>query len=463
ERFTDTMNIASNTCGNTQAGAGPEAFYRISVPPNHTVKASLDVLASFGSNNNPILFAIEDCNDAEGSCVAGDYNTSSAEVAFFSEQGGTFTLVADSRYVDRLSQFILSVDMEEAECVPGHAYCDGTMERTCSEIGFYDDFDCPYGCAAGVCLAPTNNTCEGAFDLSGGGQVEAVLNDFYTNEYEAADPSCTGSYAGTAAEAVFYVDAQKNELITARLTSSFNYKVLWMTDDCSSSTPVCLDGASSVTGSTAVNIEHRALEDGRYYIFVDRREGTANNRNFNLTVEVFPPICEPFEIACLDSDTLGYCAHDGSEFISQSCTGGCANAACAEPEGDICPDPIVVTASGTYSGDWADFNDRHDPAYSACTGFDARGPDQVFAVELGAGQTLTATLANVGEAQNDLSLYAVTDCLEVAATCLAGSDQYGDVAESISYTASEAMTVYVVADSWTENAAGEFQLSIDVQ
>lgn len=82
-------------------------------------------------------------------------------------------------------------------------------------------------------------------------------------------------------------------------------------------------------------------------------------------------------------------------------------------------------------------------------------------VTLNAGQMVTATATPT--TSWDISVELVTPC-GLTPTCLAGADASASAgAETASYTASAAQTVYVIVDSWSAGVAGPYSLLVRIQ
>lgn len=115
-----------------------------------------------------------------------------------------------------------------------------------------------------------------------------------------------------------------------------------------------------------------------------------------------------------------------------------------------------TTVSGNTTG-YAD--DVATP--SACTGYTSDGPDAIYAVNLTAGQVLTATATPTSPW--DISLELVMPCT-ITPTCLDGADSgFGGDPEIASYTATSAVTVFVVVDGYNPGVAGAYSLNVRIQ
>ena len=109
--------------------------------------------------------------------------------------------------------------------------------------------------------------------------------------------------------------------------------------------------------------------------------------------------------------------------------------------------------STTISGDSAGFENDYSPG-SSCTGYSANGTDVVYSVTLAAGETLDASLLG----SHDTSLYVVSDCTDVTASCLAGDDTFGSNPEVVTYTSMAGETVFLIVDGYS--GSGTYDLTV---
>ncbi|MCA9680532.1 MAG: hypothetical protein H6709_09395 [Kofleriaceae bacterium] len=133
---------------------------------------------------------------------------------------------------------------------------------------------------------------------------------------------------------------------------------------------------------------------------------------------------------------------------------------------DTCAQAQDLTAAAnmaggvTVVGDTTGYADDVNPA-SSCTGYAPDGPDSIYVVTLTAGQTVTATATPT--TSWDISLELVTPCATTP-TCLDGADSgLSGAAETATYTAGAAQTVYVVVDGYNPGVAGPYSLLVQVQ
>lgn len=131
---------------------------------------------------------------------------------------------------------------------------------------------------------------------------------------------------------------------------------------------------------------------------------------------------------------------------------------CAQAE-DVTAD--ALTAGGAVrTGDTTGHADDVSLP-STCTGYTTDGPDDIYAVTVTAGQTITAT-ATPATAW-DISLELVSPCAATP-TCHDGSDSgFGGGAESVSFQATAAGTYYIAVDSYDPDDFGGYSVTIRVQ
>ena len=120
--------------------------------------------------------------------------------------------------------------------------------------------------------------------------------------------------------------------------------------------------------------------------------------------------------------------------------------------GNTCAEALVVSASGTFSGNTLTATNEY-AASASCTGNPSTGPDVVYRVALSAGDRLAASL----NTSWDASLYLVTGCADIAQSCVAGQDNGNP--EEIDYTAVSSGTYYLIVDGFG-GAGGPFNLSV---
>ena len=153
-----------------------------------------------------------------------------------------------------------------------------------------------------------------------------------------------------------------------------------------------------------------------------------------------------------------YSASGTGEYLLTASSAACPN----PPTNDTCAtaEPLACNSSVHGSTDLG-ANDLEDLA-EVCVPYGADGPDVFYSVEVAAGHTLTAVLTPISW---DPALWFVTDCSDET-SCVAGVDTgFFNDAETLSWTNASAspVTIYVIPDSYTISASGEFDLSISCE
>ena len=93
---------------------------------------------------------------------------------------------------------------------------------------------------------------------------------------------------------------------------------------------------------------------------------------------------------------------------------------------------------------------------ASCTGWGANGPDATYKIHLGQGESFTVCEAPTADFI-DLAIYAVTDCADAQATCVAGDDSGNP--ECISFVAPATGWYYLIVDAYS--GCGMVTVTID--
>ncbi len=456
------------------AGAGQEHVYRIDL-------AAGDLLhVAETSTVSTVLYLVGDCLAPQSTCLVNDRNTEA--ISYHARAAETVFLV-----VDRTSTqpTVLDYTLEWAitqgsTCAPGQSYCvDASTASVCLDgVNSTGPYACANGCVDGSCLEDASmDACSTAPTLSAGGGISLL--------YDASDfaddisTSCAGGITTPGPDLFFRVDLQARDIVRARSVGvGKESPALYFVTDCDEPAKSCIGGArGSHQTAHEVEIEHQAAVAQTLWVGVDS-VGTNDDELFQVQIDVLTPNCVPgqFEPTC---DTAGtgivYC--DATGFTrSYRCAGaGVCDATttnrCAEPVGEACVDPLEATpaASGvtsSFSGDFSTLANDHDlPVANTCLPSQAPGSDSAYVVDLQAGETLTASLVStvVGNEQ-DVALYLVTDCADIEAACLGGSDAAGasPTPETVTYTATADESVVLIVDSFFENVFGTYRLDVVV-
>ncbi|MCB9547110.1 MAG: hypothetical protein H6706_14855 [Myxococcales bacterium] len=124
------------------------------------------------------------------------------------------------------------------------------------------------------------------------------------------------------------------------------------------------------------------------------------------------------------------------------------------PANDTCGGAEPLRAGVTIEADTRGAADDYGlVAGNRCTGFDSRGGDLAYALDLQAGERVFVQAEPIGGW--DLSLYVVTDCGQLDPTCVSGHD--GALTESVVFTPRAGGRHFVVVDG-SNGEAGAFRL-----
>ena len=141
-----------------------------------------------------------------------------------------------------------------------------------------------------------------------------------------------------------------------------------------------------------------------------------------------------------------------------------ASELCVDPptDGDLCSialatGPLPVTVAGSTADKKADYT----AAPGDCPGeltVSSLGPDAVHQLVAGGGPL---TIVVTPEGDWDPLFYVVTDCEAIGASCLAAADSADSgAAEEVTLTADEGETIYIIVDSASGDAEGDYELEV---
>ena len=404
---------------------------------------------------------------------------------------GTYYVVVQAPGEASLNDFEMTIERSfYTQCGPSDDYCGGPDTAwICSpDGGQYNEVTCDAGCepSTGVCVPPAGDRCNDAPVLQdpgqeGGGngmQDRMVSKEIdlrqYTNAYQIAPGGCLDASPRTGgAEATFEVTLAPKTAVTIDAAFENNVQgALYFTDSCSGLESSCVAGAQgSVDGEAAqetLTYSNLSDQEQTRYVVVD----VAADQNVGLVqmdATFEDVICTPDMNQCSMAGNVETCNPAGTAYAETANCGPwpCMTGACQRP--DTCMSAINATADAktsggaTYSDDWAPFTDDYS-GNDTCSNIsidsiDTDGRESVYQVDLQANEIVSATMTGNG----DFSLYikAASDCGVLDTPCLDGDEtDPGDA--SVSYAASSAETVYVIAERERESS-GSFTLNIQVQ
>jgi hypothetical protein len=439
-------------------GKGPgDTVYRMT--PTTTGEYLLAVNANF----NATLYVVTDCTDPVGNCVgvAEDKNGVDKLVTTLSK-GVTYYVIVDGTGGVVSGNYTLTIT---------HWPCQGSC--TGKECG-------PNGCggACGSCNAgffcsenykcldePVNDTCLEAFPLS------TIPSSVTHNTAGAADDYfvypevCPGGPS-------FDVGGQGAPDVVYAFTPPFNGKyqvtvtphpgfnaLLSVRNACPGEIQDC------IVGSDQPDIEQATFVrgQGKTVWFVVDGSGPGDMGTFDLKITQLPCTPQCGGKKCGSDQCGGVC---GSCLSSQSCTD---NGSCEFiPANDTCNTATVIdslpftSSTGSTevaSGDYLVLPSTCDGGPAAATY--GGGNDVAFVYSSPVDQSVVFFF------DKDLTffntfLYVVSDCADIAGTCLQAQDSPINGAESLVLPMTAGQTVYVIVDGWSKGSKGIFVLKANV-
>jgi hypothetical protein len=132
-------------------------------------------------------------------------------------------------------------------------------------------------------------------------------------------------------------------------------------------------------------------------------------------------------------------------------------------ENDLCSGAIDIPrcSAGTITGDTYTYHNDYDPGSGGCaSGYPEAGKDAVYVMNLVAGDIVDLTYTQL---QWDTAFYVVTDCANVAGSCVAGADDtFSGEPEVIHYVAGASGLYYLILDSYGTDSGGPWVLDFTI-
>jgi len=346
-------------------------------------------------------------------------------------------------------------------------------------------------CENGACGEPgPGDTCEDPYIVDAdslpfdyAGDTSVALNDYASGSC----PGALGSLGGASADHVFRFTPTQAGIYTVKLNASFD-SALYAATDCADNANTCL-GAHDTLGEEILTLDLAA--DVPISIFVDGWSNSSDLKGtYNLSISDacvgecvagscgvdngcgLPCTCAEeascFEqTCCLPTCQEGVCDNDDGCGGTCGCSDAlvCNAGVCGDPPmGDVCTNPYSVEfdANGTFvhAGDSNTANNDYGYSTGACpgvgSGWGKGAKDEAFRLVATVAGTYTVSL----DATFDSNLYAVTDCTDVDATCLAADETFGGESFVLDLAVDE--SVYVIVDGYgnSSNQSGPYSLTI---
>ena len=499
----DDYGYSLGACAPEEGGYGggaPDVVYEF-VPAAHGLYR-LVLTGDYDSN----LYLITDCDDVDGSCVAGD-----EEACVGCDEEIVVELDADQIY------YVI---------VDGWAgTAAGTYTLTIDEVG-------------DTCADPVP---VGALPFSWDGDTTGATPDYGYSTGQC--PPETGGYGAGAPDEVYAFTPDETGFYLVELAAAYDSN-LYIVTDCADVDGTCVAGDEDICSNCTESVTPLLTAGTTYYIVVDgySNSSATNDGTYTLSVSVdcIPScaglvcgddgcggscgtctefansFCDAGACACA-SDTCEGLGHecndwdDGcggivecggcTEFVNSFCDAGtcaCTPSTCADlgaqcgpqddncggtvecggcpgggyclvdecrPEGDTCANPFTVGAlpfvgTGDTTGATPDYGYSVGACPPETGGWGLGARDQVWEFT----PAITATYFVELDGSFDSNLYIVTDCGDVNGTCVAGDEDVGSTnPEELLIKLEAGVTYYIIADGWSNSSSqhGAYTLTIE--
>jgi len=426
-------------------GASSDEAYQFTAPYDGTFKFTLT--PSFDSN----LYVVTDCGDVAGTCLAADEEiggTAVEEIELPLTADQVVTIIVDgySNFSDQQGAYTL--DVIDSTCKPdcldktcGDDGCGGScgtcvLPETCDASG---SCVCAPDCAGKVCgddgcggvcgtcaldetcsadqalceATQDGETCTNALPIAGVPFSGTGDTTGFNNDYGYSSGQCPGegTWGNGAPDTAYSFTPTVDGTYDITLTGAGFDSTLYVVTDCTDIANTCLGADEDICSSCTESLSLDLTAGTTYFIIVDGFSNTSatNDGAYTLTVDL---------------------------------------------KGDTCADPFVVGAvpfSGT--GDTTGFANDYGYSTGQCAGESTWGngaPEQVWSFTPAADGTFDIELTGSGF---DSNLYVVTDCADIATTCLgADEDICSSCTESLSLDLTAGTTYYIIVDGFSNSS-----------
>lgn len=441
--LTNTFSVSDEACTGYEQSDGPEAFYQIQSAAGDIVTVTMD--ASFDAS----LYVLTECGNIS-SCIAGSDDGNPETVSFVSDGNPVF-VGADAYSSFASGSFDLDIQIVSPTCTPNEiGTCASGQIPTCNSLGIQEYHDCSsLACDGDECATPNGDTCFEVIPVPTGGGTFSFVSDDLTNTNSA---NCSGTTA-TGVDARLEIAGAIGEIVTVTMTPSGSGNAIVYALDSCSDTANCLAGANnSTTGPETLQFVLTSTDP----VVVVADFSTSTDSDFTVDISVQAPECAPDTFISCDTGVITSCNSLGLEETHTCSSGICNGEVCENPNGEVCPEAIVVEQSTSFAAVPVASTNSSSLSSSGCTGYSSAGPDRIYEVRGSSGDVLQVRMT---PSANDAALYILTSCGD-GGSCVDGSDNVGTVAEEVTYTFTSDDPVYVYADYFTTSPSGTYDLEI---
>ena len=417
-----------------------------------------------------LLYVTTDCAAVGSGCLGRTGSSLDLELS----AGTTVYAIVDGLGVEDKGAFSLVV---QQLCV--HAECG---DRECGVAGCYSCGSCSNGevCSPdGQCVTGgEGDTCAEPFLIEALPFSGVGTTDDFAGDYAYGSGQCPGmssGYGATSADVVYAFTAAETARHRFTLDATFDGN-LYVVEDCEDVAGTCL--AAHRRSSGAENILVDLTMGQQVFVVVDGASNSGNSRgSYALRADICAPDCDGKQ--CGDDGCGGTCGACGGGLrcvdeptchpIPYVCVG---HAECEViPVGERCELPFEVdgevdgevdflpfSASGTTKS----FHDEYAFGSGQCpgesSGYGGSAADVVYAFTAPGDAIYTIAL----DPNHDSSLYVVSDCADIAGSCLGADEVKGDGKnERLDLTLTGGERVFIVVDGRSSSAhQGGYDLSI---
>lgn len=441
--LTNTFSVSDDACTGFSQSDGPEAFYQIQSAAGDIVTVTMD--ASFDAS----LYVLTECGNIS-SCIEGSDGGNPESVTFVSDGNPVF-IGADAYSASASGSFDLDIQIVSPTCTPNEiGTCVAGQIPTCNSLGIQEYYDCSsLACDGDVCATPNGDTCFEVVPVPTGGGSFSFVADDLTNTNST---NCSGSTA-PGVDARLEIAGAVGEIVTVTMTPSGSGNAIVYALDSCSDTATCLSGANnSTTGAETLQF---ALTSTDPVIVVADFSSSVTDSDFTVDISVQAPECTPDTFISCAAGVITSCDSLGLEETYTCNSGICNGAVCENPNGEVCPEAIVVEQSTTFTGvPVATINSLNRPGATSCTGFNTPGADRIYEVRGQAGDVFRASMTPNG---SDAAIYILESCGD-GETCIDGDDSGNP--EVVDYTFTADGSIFLYADYYSSSPTGTYDLEI---
>ncbi len=461
EEYDDDYTPGFSGCTGRSA-YGPDATFTVTPPAGQIVTAT--VQAAFDSS----IYAVRDCGSASATCVAGkDEANVQNETTQWLSDGNPYFVIVDASSSLAAGSFTVSVTWQAPQCTPGESLgcADGSTLSFCSQLGLITSMPCGGACVADACTMPAGQVCADAITLSDGfTDTKAFSGTNTINPGVGIKGSCNfpSSEEALGSDTIYVASLRAGEYLFASYTSNSSYAMMYLLGSCGAGTSCLNTTADGLSGS----LNYQATQDEIVYLVMDRSTAATTTLTYTLNVSIKVPNCTPGQAsACTSATTLQFCNAYGILADHTCGSGGCAGNKCAQPLGNVCPDPIVLTSGVAVTGSINRSSATNaiqlkGPKTGQCLMDDTvstAGYDTIYAVDLVPGDILRA---NLNTTSSSAFMAILQGC--AATSCVTSPISFGGTT-SLSAHAPNGGRYYIVVDASSTSASSTaYTLTADV-